>query len=516
MATEPINIPIQTSYDDEGAKDALKDAEKLERLEPTVVVDADTAAAKTGIDDVQTSAQDLIDRNPWVAEVLSDTADAKADLEALQGKLRDTGETADNTSKQVDKVGRGGGPQVGTQALADMLGPLGDVSGAASEAGQAVEGIGQFAEAAAAKMGIESAAMSGAIGGIGIAIGLAAAVWSVYKNKQEEAKKKAAEHLKVVEDITSAIKDGNKEVASSKFLDLYRDIITKGHEAGLSTNEIVDSIRGVGDAAPEAAAKIRDLQDRIDDMRKARDDADTAAEKQTIGINLDVLVKQRDALKDAATEFGNLTDKQKANEQLQGDVQTALFGTTGKLDDTAAAADRAKQKADDLTAAFDTLKGNIDIKRQSEDMAKDFDDAFLKIHSGMQPSLEDIRGLEDDIVRAGEVAGANPIDVQMAVDKIDEGDLAGAHADAQSWLNQHALTVKIQATSQSVQDVINKIKNPFQQSGTQAAGTSVSTVNMILPRGLRTADIARALSLSTRRNGRRYGNPSGVVSYARR
>ena len=58
------------------------------------------------------------------------------DLDAAQAKLRETSAVADDTQGHVDGVGRGDdGDEVGTQALADMLGPLGDVSGAASEAG---------------------------------------------------------------------------------------------------------------------------------------------------------------------------------------------------------------------------------------------------------------------------------------------------------------------------------------------------------------------------------------------
>lgn len=532
MATEPINIPIQTSYDDKGAKEALQDVEKLDKADPTVEVDADVSSATDDIDTVTQSAQDLIDRNPWIAEVLSDTAAAKGDLESLQSKLRDTGETADDTGDHFDKIGRGGGPQVGVQSLSDMLGPLGDVSGQASEAGQAVEGIGQFAEAAAAKVGIESAAMSSAIGGIGIAVGIAAAVWSVFKAKQEEARKKTAEHLKIQGELLDAIKEGNREAASKKFLELYGDIIDKGHEAGLSTNEVVDAIRGTGDAADTAQAKIDTLDTRLVDLRDAYDKlhATTAAsgavpsgEEKALADQIVSLGHQRDALIDAQTEYGDLSTKQQESVDLQGDVQDALFGTTDKLDDTAAAAQRAKEKADDLSAAFDTLRGNMDVTRESQDLTSALLTAMDNVNTGVGNTRDEIRTIEDTVIQVAEATGRTPIEVKTELEKLNQGDMAGVLADTQAWFNQHQIQVHAQLASDTlanIRNTLNKLPG-INLTGLSAGGQSATagraqTVNVNLPRGARTGDIARAMGLSTRRNGRRYGNPSGTVTYARR
>ena len=121
--------------------------------------------------------------------------------------------------------------------------------------------------------------MEAAIGPIGIAIGLAAAVWTTFKSKQEEARKKAAEHLKIQTELLDAIKDGNAAVAASKFIEIYGDIIDRGRDAGQSANEVVDFIRDTGDASADAKAKMADLDRQIADLQTTYDDLTAAAQK---------------------------------------------------------------------------------------------------------------------------------------------------------------------------------------------------------------------------------------------
>jgi hypothetical protein len=529
VATEPINIPIQTTYDDDGAKEALQDAEQLEKLDPTVQVEADTSQAVSDIDDVTTVAKDLVDRNPWIAEVLSDTGAAKSDIESFQTKLRETGDVADDTKRHVDKIGDTGGPRLAGNQVADLTGPLGDASGAASNLGGVFDGLADITEKVAGKVGLDAAKMAGAVSGIGFAVAAAAAVWTLFRQKQAEAKKKAEEHLKLQEEITKAIEEGNREVAASKFIDLYGDIIDKGLEAGLSINEVVDAIRGTGDAAKTADSKIAEFDTRIADLNRSYQElhATTAAsgavpsgEEKALADQLVSLRNSRDALIDAKGEWSNMTAEQQANIDKQGAVQTALLGTEEKTDKVAAAADRAKKKTEDLTAAFDILKGSLDLERTMEDFEADINTAMANVALGVPPTKEEIRTIEDTIIEVGEMAGKTPIEVRSELDKIDHGDLFSVLNDAQSWANEHKVKVQFevaQDAKQKIRDVFAGfgINVPITGSASKSASGASQTVNVNLPRGARHGDIARAMGLSTRRNGRRYGNPSGTVSYAR-
>ena len=525
MASEPINIPIKTTYDDEGAKDALRDAEKLDKLDPTVDVEvtADTDKATSGIDDVTQSARDLMDRNPWVAEVLADTAAAKSDLEGLQAKLGETGDKADDTSRHIDKLGHSDGPRIAGNQVADLTGPFGDASSAASNFGGVFDGLADIGEKVAGQIGLDAAAMASAISGIGFAVAGAAAVWSIFKQKQDEAKKKTAEHLKVQTDLVKAIQDGNQEVASAKFLELYGKVIDLGHKAGLSTNEIVDAIQGVGDAAPAAKRKIDDLNKQIDDLNASIAASPTMRISPTVddvamSHSLDALTKQRDALVGAEGEYASLTQKQKDNVQSNADVQDALFGTTGKLDDNARAADNAKSKSDALSQSFDTLRGSLDVDRAAQDFDKAIDVAMWNASQGVTATTDDVRALQDMVVTAAEQTGKTPIEVNTELEKITQGDLEGVRNDVDSWYrnNPVEIAVKAELDRASYNAMIAKLNaaGSTPSGPPRAGGTSVSTVNVNLPRGARHADIARAMNTATRRNGRRFANP--VVHYARR
>jgi hypothetical protein len=101
---------------------------------------------------------------------------------------------------------------------------------------------------------------------------------------------------------------------------------------------------------------------------------------------------------------------------------------------------------------------------------------------------------------------------------LNAGDVAAAEADLNELARDRDIRILITAVGS--QDTIKFLRS-ISRGGTQildeakagvfAAGAPASfTVN--LPRGARHADIARALGVSARRNGRRYEQ----VTYARR
>lgn len=532
MATDPINIPIRTTYDGDGADEAIDDAEKLEKLDPTVEFDADTDKVDGAVDDMTASAKALMDRNPWVAEFMGDTSQLKSELEQAQAKLVETGNKADDAKRHLDKIGDTGGPRLAGNQVADLTGPLGDASGAASNLGGVFDGLADITEKVAGKVGLDAAKMASSVAGIGFVVAAGAAAWTVFRQKQEEAKKRAEEHLKLQQEITDAIKDGNREVAASKFVELYGDLIEDGRKAGLSIGEVVDGIRKSGDEAGTAQRKIDDLDRQISDLDQSYQDlhATTAAsgavpsgEEKALADQLNQLRDTRQGLIDAQTEWSNMTDEQKANTDLQSEVQTALLGTEESTDAAADAAGRAKSATDDYGEALDRLRGHLDIKRTMEDFETDITTAMNNVALGVAPTKEEIRSIEDTIFTVAEYAHLNPIEVQSLLDLLDNGQMADVLNKAQAYVDgQDAISVTVEAelNRKTLNDQLRQLQADMNaqfgnKATTSIGGTSATTVNVNLPRGARHGDIARAMNLSTRRNGRRYGNPSGTVSYAR-
>jgi hypothetical protein len=63
-------------------------------------------------------------------------------------------------------------------------------------------------------------------------------------------------------------------------------------------------------------------------------------------------------------------------------------------------------------------------------------------------------------------------------------------------------------------DIVPPQFKPTKSATSGSTQTVFETINVHLPKGARHTDIARAMNRSTRRNGRRFGNPQ--VHYARR
>jgi DNA repair exonuclease SbcCD ATPase subunit len=533
MASEPINIPIKTTYDSKGADEALKDAGKLEDAEPVVEIAGDASQLESEVDKAEGIAQELQDRSPWIAEFAADTAQMRGELEQAQAKLKETGEKADDAKKHLDKIGDTGGPRLAGNQVSDLTGPLGDASGAASDFGGVFDGLADIGEKVAGSVGLDAAKMASAISGIGFAVAAAAAVWTIFKQKQEEAKKKAAEHLKVQEDLNDALKKGEFDKAAEKWIELYGDIIDKGHKAGLSTDELVDGIANSGNAAKTANSKLEENARQIDEIRDAYNKLHTvtqaqgavpSAEESQLAAQLKALQDGTQGLIDYRDEYADLTQKQKDAQAIQDAVQGALDNTALSLDGVAKSAKEAKEKNDDLTKALDTMSGMLDIQRAAEDFDTDINQAMANTLMGVGNTREEIRGIEDDVLAAAEFTKQNPVVIAQTLAKVQAGDLQGAKKDVDSWyaqnpvsitavINQEKLKGQIAAAQGGLQAWIDRLT----PSGKSAAGASATqTVNVNLPRGARHGDIARAMGLSTRRNGRRYGNPSGTVQYARR
>jgi hypothetical protein len=486
MATEPINIPIKTTYDDDGAKEALKDAEKLDQAEPEIEVTADAKGAIDDLDKVEGIAQDLLDRNPWVAEILADTDAAKTDLEGLQAKLKETGDVATTEGGKVGKASKGAAGEiakVGSEAdqsksvLANMVGnsasEIGELGGIAGTAGQAIGQLGEYATE----------------GNISLA-GLA----------------KVAGPMAALSVATLAVAQGAKQAAAAnkRLTESIDDLSTASDEAALAsvTDMMVDQF--------VAGKDLAGVWDRI-----AEGNIEGARRLHDLMLEQGLSETQTKGLRDAIEKLDTAA--------INGDATAEKYGKRWGEVSTAQA--DAKTKADDLKDALDDLAGALDIERAAQDFDTNINQAMANTLMGVGNTRDEIRGIEDDVLAAGQYTKQNPIVVAQTLEKVKQGDLQGAKADVDAWYAEHPAQMTVVVNQQKLKQQITAAQGGLQSwidrlvpGGTSAPAGRASTqvVNVNLPRGARHGDIARAMNLSTRRNGRRYGNPSGTVAYARR
>ena len=83
MADEKIRVKIEGDYDDKAAKAAIKDAEKIEKLDPEIDITADGRQARREIDNVGQAAEEVDRLDPEI-EVTADTSRAEAGLKDVE------------------------------------------------------------------------------------------------------------------------------------------------------------------------------------------------------------------------------------------------------------------------------------------------------------------------------------------------------------------------------------------------------------------------------------------------
>jgi hypothetical protein len=483
MASEPINIPIKTTYDDEGAKDALEDAEKLDALEPVVEIDVNAADAKEGLEQVTRPLDELIARNPWIAEVQADIGDAKADLEKVQQDLKDTGDASKHAGGDIKKMGNEADQSGSVMAnmVGNTTGEIAEMGGVAGTAGLALGQLGEYAtEGNISLQGLAKVA------------GPMAALTAVTMALGQGAKQAAAAEKELGKEIDN-LSTASDEAALQGLTGMMLDQFKAGHD-------LSDIWTKITEQNIEGARRLEDLMIK-----------QGATTEQTKGLT--EAIKAHD---EAAT---------------QGELSTKLFGeavvkvsedsaaAAGDVALLAAAQGEAKQKADDLTAALGELSGMLNIQRAAEDFDTDINQAMSNTLMGVGNTREEIRGIEDDVLKAAEFTKQNPVVIAQTLAKVQSGDLQGAKADVDSWYknNPAQMTLElvvgqgaIDAARRGVQKSMSNI--PVTVGGLTGGKSTSTTVNVNLPRGARHGDIARAMNLSTRRNGRRYGQ----VHYARR
>jgi len=528
MAGNDPKIQIDITARDE-ATDKLEDVaatvDKLEEASPEVTVGADTSAAETGLRDVADAAGRLShDDTELVIKAQIDQA--KGQLKELQSQLEATGDKAIDTSEKLDKVDGGGGSGLRGNAIADLTGPLGDASGAASDFAGVFDGLGDAAEAAAGKLGLSediAGKLGSALGGLGVAVAAGAAIWTLWSQHAEAARKKARELAEAQAAVGEAIRDGNREAALSNFHKAYDEAIAAAEKFGLKQQDVIGFITGETEALPGLTDKYNELKTARDNtadprMRGLADERIKAFEDETAALETN-----RQKYKDSTAAAGDKKDAEDKLARQLGFTEDAQKDTTKAVGDSVAKLDAAKQSTLDLEDGYRRLQDRLSTTRAIEDFQTAMQEAQTAIHDKSEDTKVDLRGVEDAIIAAGEAAKLNPIDVQTAIQKADQGDIDGAYLFLQQKINEkgpltvpvtlHATIPKLVIAGRGGTQMVIEL-DPTKAAAPPPAAAAPSHVTINMPAGSRGVDVVRQVAGQARRSGRRFGAP--VVSYARR
>ena len=514
MADEKIQIDISAKDDASKKLDEVADtAADLEKLSPEVAVTADTAGATGDIAAVGDAAGRL-SHDDTVLVIKAQIDQAKGELRSLEDQLKQTGEQADTTNRKLDDTTGTAGPgNLRGNAISDLTGPLGDASGAASDFAGVFDGLGDAAEAAAGKLGLSQGVadkLGSAIGGLGVAVAAGAAIWTLWTQHAEAARKKARELAEAQLALGEALIDGNAEAARANFHKLYDDAIGAAERYGLKQQDVIRFITGQTDAIPGLTEKYHALQ--------AEQEATSA---RTLSLPADAFAELAGSLDKARDSYGAAGGKaaeaalaNKALDDALGVTETSQKEMTAAVRDSIPKLDAAEQATRDLEAGYSALDDRLSNTRAIEDFQQAMIDAQKKIAGGATLTRDEIRAVEDSIVHAGEIAGLTPIQIQSEIDRVEQGDIDGAFVDTQRLIDAKGplnmnvkihpeLPPRLKIVTRGGTTLLDEALTPIAAASASSAPASI--VNVTLPRGVRAGDIARAVGVNRRRNGRRYG-----------
>jgi hypothetical protein len=498
---EKVQVDVELKGADKAAKGLDDVADAAERVEDhddvEVRADADVTAAETGLRDVADAADKLDGTDSTItARLTNETsgplADIFGDLDKLEARAKEAGDKLDN-------VGRGGGAPKG-QAIADLTGPLGDVSSQASDLSGVFDGMGDIIGELAPKMGLSADKMVGAIGGIGFAVVAASTVWGLFQQKQEEAKRKQEEVTDAVRKTRDALREGNFEQAAQGLIDSAGDAVDAFDDLGLSAREAFRYITGA-DNLPSRVAQ------ELDALKKSAEDAQTE-------------LGNTQGTQDAVDDYQALIDKlttardryEKANGQIDEqndllrDARDFLGDTASKTDEAAAAQKRLEDATRRTGAAFDALRDQVNLDEAMARTEEAITGGMDRAKFGVALTADEITDMKTDILDLAQTAKANPAEVASTLDAIDRGDLATVKADAERYYRNAPVTVtaKLNLTSfLAGNSSIFGAGLPTGLTATAAAAAPANVVNVTqyLPRGFRGDALGDARKAARRAGG---------------
>ena len=225
--------------------------------------------------------------------------------------------------------------------------------GAASDFAGVMDGLDDIMGDVLGKMGASAgtiATMSGAMGGLGVAVAVGAAAWSYFGAQQKKAAEEAQKTADATREINEALEEGRIDEAAAKIVEGYGDVLKAAEEAGLGVKEATDFITGASDAVPGFAGRLAELNAAAEASRDTLTGqlnpelANAAAAFENVGFKLD----------DAKAKFadGNLTIAEQ--DRLLAEVGAALGDHATDVDKAARAQDRMKASGERLRGRPDS------------------------------------------------------------------------------------------------------------------------------------------------------------------
>lgn len=485
-------------------------AEKLEDLSPEIEIRADADQAERTIDELGDDARRLSAVDAEI--VLRAKVDAaKGDLRALQAELDQTGERAEDTARKLDRVdgpGTGGGLNTRGNAIADLTGPLGEASGAASDFAGVFDGLGDIAEDVAGKLGATPAAVAGlstAIGGLGIAVAAGAAIWSAWSGKQKQAQEEARKTRDAAIRLNDALRAGNAEQFADQLVEQYADVFDAAKRAGVSVGEVTEFIIGQAREIPTLNAAQQAAVDALYERTAATGEQTTADREAHNAIT-----SLRQAIYDAQAAYaaGDLTASQ--YQRTVDDVTAAVRDTnraTGAMTDELGAATRA---VDTTKSALDALQGALDVETAMARFTETFNVAMWNASDQTDDTAVDILGLKQAILDVATYAGLTPIEVSTLLQRVEQGDIDGVRSAVESAYSRRPIQVATTLKVTGIYNPYGSVATPGlppgfpSTGGLSAPAPSVVNVTQVLPRGYRERDTLAAAQGAARRSGGLY------------
>lgn len=497
MADE-IKIPLVSTYDDEGAKAAIKDAQKLEQLDPTVTVSADTKAADKsvsafiskldGIDgetatmvlavkgaDVQRQLADVLadvsrlDATDATIDVkLEQAAALKGDLNQIESKIGEINATpvAVDTTPAAEGLHRvGDEADKSRSVMANMVGnttqDLSQLGGVAGTAGLA---LGQFGEYAAegdiSLKGLASTAgpMAG-LAVVSMAISKAMQFFSdKAKQAQEDTDAWAAAMAAGGDAATSMAADLSK--AGKILADTSDDHVTFGEAVHRSTSLLTE----FAGPAREAFNLLTGAHDPVKDITSLLSESGITVEQWTASIagGAEGMATFR-----AAVEQSGMS---------AGDQQKLLNAAANSQDDYAAATTKAAAAAkvfaesSSAQAAKDEAAGWAIAAEQSGNMV-DALDAVAGAQADAKKAVEDYTQTLQDQIDAATGAADAVLASSDATIKLQDAtaNTQKVLADSKSTHDDH-----VQAINAERDALIDSAKAQSTMADEQAAAAGVT------------------------------------------
>lgn len=492
-------------------EDVADAAGDLEQLTPEIEIGADTSAAETAIADVAEAAERAAREDREIV-IRARIDDLKGELRTLQTELDQTGEKADQTARQLDRVdgpGAGGGAGLRGNAIADLTGPLGEASGAASDFAGVFDGLGDIVEDVATRMGSSTAMagrLSGAMGLAGVAVAGGAALWSMFTASQARAREQAEKMLKTQQDLNEALSEGDTSAAAEALIANYSEAIGYAEAFGYSLQDITRYITGQTDALTGLDTKAAEALASGEYNARAQADAIRAARDEYIDLN-GTLDDQKGRLDDVAGAMGGLVTSTDDVTIALGNADSAMLGVKR-------ATDQAATAAANLDAKWNALKGRVDDDQAWLNLQDTFDatqlaaeEAWTAAANGAADTEAKVRDADQAtndlklqvIDYAAQVLGLPPSRVTEILADLDAGSVVEVERTLADLTKTRDAVIRVITTGIGI--------GTGRGAGglvTGASAPAAVNVTQVFPRGWRASSTITEARTAARRSGGLY------------